>query len=78
MTWLTEEDGYILADGTILSADYHLVDEQGNLYRYDIATDTAVPIDGTLYNHAGMPIHGFEEDFAEYVEIQDTSKKGSD
>jgi predicted glutamine amidotransferase len=74
MTWLTEEDGYILADGTILSADYHLVDEQGNLYRYDIETDTAIPIDGTLYNHAGRLINGFEEDFAEYVEIQPKRK----
>jgi predicted glutamine amidotransferase len=75
MTWLTEEDGYILADGTILSADYHLVDEQGNLYRYDIETDTAIPIDGTLYNHAGMPINAFQEDFAEYVEIRHTKRK---
>ena len=75
MTWLTEEDGYILSDGTLISADSYLTDEEGNLYRYDIATDTAIPIDGTLYNHAGMPIIAFEEDFAEYVEIQDTSKK---
>ena len=75
MCWLTEEDGYILSNGTLLSADYYLTDREGNLYQYDIATDTAVPIDGTLYNHAGMPINGFDEDFAEYVEIQDTSKK---
>ena len=75
MTWLTEEDGYILSNGTLLSADYYLTDRGGNLYRYDIETDTAVPIDGTLYNHAGMPINAFEEDFAEYVEIQDTKRK---
>ena len=77
MTWLTEEDGYILADGTILSADYHLADKQGNLYRYDIETDTAIPIDGTLYNHAGKPITGFDEEFAEYVEIH-TEKGGNE
>jgi predicted glutamine amidotransferase len=75
MCWLTEEDGYILSDGTLISADYYLTDREGNLYQYDIATDTAIPIDGTLYNHAGMPINAFQEDFAEYVEIQDTSKK---
>ncbi len=75
MTWLTEDDGYILADGTILSADYHLVDKQGNLYQYDIEADAAIPIDGTLYNHAGKPITGFDEEFAEYVEIQCTEKK---
>ena len=75
MTWLTDDDGYILADGNILSADYHLADEQGNLYRYDFETDTAIPIDGTLYNHTGKPIIGFDEDFAEYVEIQHTGNK---
>ena len=74
MTWLTEDDGYILAGGTIVSADYYLADRQGNLYRYDIETDMAVPIDGTLYNHAGIPITGFREDFAEYMEIQYTRK----
>ena len=75
MTWLTEEDGYILADGTILSADYHLVDKQGNLYQYDIEADAAIPIDGTLYNHAGKPITGFDEDSAEYIEVQYTKNK---
>ena len=75
MTWLTEEDGYILSNGTLLSADYYLTDREGNLYQYDIATDTAIPIDGTLYNHAGMPINGFDEDFAEYVEIRHAERK---
>ena len=74
LSWLTEEDGYILSDGTLLSPDYYLTDREGNLYQYDIATDTAIPIDGTLYNHAGMPINGFDEDFAEYVEIQPKRK----
>ena len=75
MTWLTEDDGYIIAaDGTILSADCHLVDKQGNLYKYDIETDLAIPVDGTLYNHEGRLINGFREEFAEYMEIQD--KKG--
>jgi predicted glutamine amidotransferase len=76
MTWLTEDDGYILAGGTIVSADYYLADRQGNLYRYDIETDKAIPIDGTLYNHAGKPISGFREDFAEYMEIQYNKKRG--
>ena len=76
LSWLTEEDGYILADGTILSADCHLVDEQGNLYKYDMETDMAIPVDGTLFNHAGKPINGFNEDFVEYMEIQDTKKGG--
>jgi len=75
MTWLTEEDGYILSEGTLISADYYLTDKQGNLYLYDIETDMAIPIDGTLYNHAGKPINGFNEDFAEYVEIQHTKKQ---
>jgi predicted glutamine amidotransferase len=74
MTWLNEDDGYILSGGTLMSADYCLVDRQGNLYRYDIETDKAIPIDGTLYNHAGKPISGFREDFAEYMEIQHTKK----
>ena len=79
MTWLTEDDGYILADGNILSADYYLTDKDGNLYQYDIETDTAIPIDGRLFNHAGLPINGFNEEFAEYMEIQYTkNKKGGD
>lgn len=77
LSWLTEDDGYILSGGSIISADYCLVDEQGNLYRYDIETDTAIPISGTLYNHAGKPITGFDEDFAEYVEIH-TEKGGNE
>jgi predicted glutamine amidotransferase len=75
LTWLTEDDGYILTGGTLVSADYYLTDKDGNLYQYDLETDTAVPIEGTLYNHAGRPINGFREDFAEYVEIQHTGKK---
>ena len=75
MTWLTEDDGYILAGGDILSADYYLTDKQGNLYQYDIETDTAIPIDGTLYSHEGLPINGFREEFAEYMEIKHTENK---
>ena len=74
LSWLTEEDGYILSNGNLISADYYLTDKEGNLYQYDIETDTAIPIDGTLYNHAGMPINGFQEDFAEYVEIRHAGK----
>lgn len=69
MTWLTEDDGYILTNGTLISADGHLADRKGNIYLYDFATDTAVPVDGKLYNHAGRPINGFRESCAEYVEI---------
>ena len=79
MTWLTEDDGYIISRGNLISADYYLADRRGNLYRYDIETDTAIPVEGTLYNHAGKPITGFDEDFAEYaeyVEIQYTEKGG--
>lgn len=75
MSWLTEDDGYIISEGTISSTDCHLTDEQGNLYRYDIETDVAIPIGGTLYNHAGTPINGFKEDFAEYIEIRYTKNK---
>ena len=75
MTWLTEEDGYILSNGNLISADYYLTDKDGNLYQYDLGTDTAIPIDGTLYNHAGMPINGFNEDFAEFIEVQYTKKR---
>ena len=75
LSWLTEDDGYILSGETLISADYYLTDKEGNLYQYDLETDIAIPIDGTLYNHAGMPINGFKEDFAEFVEIQHTSKK---
>ena len=75
MTWLTEDDGYIIANGNILSADCHLVDRQGNLYRYDMDADIAVPIDGTLYNHSGKPINGFREEFAEYMVIQYDKKR---
>ncbi len=71
MSWLTEDDGYIVSNGDILEADYYLVDKQGNLYQYDIESDSAIPIDGTLYNHAGRPINGFKEDFAEYVRIME-------
>ena len=75
LSWLTEEDGYILSNGTLISADYYLTDREGNLYKYDIETDTAVPIDGTLYSHTGLPVNGFREDFAEYVEIQCTKNE---
>lgn len=70
MTWLTEGDGYVLANGNIISADYFLADKQGNLYKYDFETDLAIPVEGTLYNHEGKPINGFREEFAEYMEIQ--------
>ena len=79
MTWLTEDDGYILSNGDIISADYYLTDKQGNIYQYDIETDTAIPIEGTLYSHEGRPINGFIEEFAEYMEVQYTkNKKGGD
>jgi len=75
MTWLTEDDGYIISRGNILSADYYLTDKDGHLYEYDIETDMAIPIDGTLYSHEGRPINGFIEEFAEYMEIQHTKNK---
>lgn len=75
MTWLTEDDGYILAGGDILSPDCYLTDRQGNLYKYDIESDLAIPIDGTLYNHEGRPINAFKEDFVEYMEIKHVGKK---
>lgn len=75
LSWLTEDDGYIVSNGTLISADYYLTDRQGNLYQYDMVTDTAIPIDGVLYNHAGRPINGFNEDFAEYIEIQYDKKR---
>jgi len=71
LSWLSEDDGYILVNGNIKSADYYLVDKQGNLYKYDIETDSAIPIEGTLYNHSGRPINGFKEDFAEYMRIKE-------
>ena len=76
MSWLTEDDGYIKSEGTLISAEYHLTDRQGKLYRYDIEADAAIPINGTLYNHAGKAINAFKEDSAEYVEIQQHTKKG--
>ena len=75
MTWLTDDDGYILSGGDILPADYYLTDEDGHLYEYDIETDTAIPINGTLYSHEGLPINRFRKEFAEYVEIQTKNKK---
>lgn len=75
LSWLTEEDGYILSNGNLISADYYLTDEEGNLYQYDFESDAAIPIDGTLYNHAGRPINGFNEDFAEFIEVQYTKKR---
>ena len=76
MSWLTEDDGFIISEGNILSADYYLTDKDGHLYEYDIETDTAVPIDGTLYSHEGRPINAFNEEFAEYIEIAHTRKGG--
>lgn len=75
MTWLTEDDGYILTEGSLISADCHLTDKEGNLYRYDMEIDVAIPIDGTLYDHTGTPINGFKEEFAEYMEILCTQDK---
>jgi len=71
LSWLTEEDGYILSNGDILEADYYLTDSKGNLYQYDIESDSAMPIEGTLYSHAGRPINAFKEEFAEYVRIME-------
>ena len=75
MSWLTEDDGYIVSEGSLISAEYHLVDKQGKLYRYDIDADVAIPIDGTLFNHAGRAINAFKEDSAEYVEIEYAKNK---
>ncbi len=76
MTWLTDDDGYIISEGTLISAEYHLTDRQGNLYRYDIEADAAIPVDGTLYDHyTGKSINAFKEDFAEYVEIQNKKRR---
>lgn len=70
MSWLTEDDGYILVRGSIVSAEHCLVDEEGNLYWYDMEADAAISIDGAaLYSHEGVPINGFKEESAEYVEI---------
>lgn len=71
LSWLTEDDGYIISNGEILEADYYLTDSKGNLYQYDIETDTAVPIEGTLYSHTGIPINAFKEEFAEYMKIKE-------
>ena len=46
-TWLTE-DGYILSAGPAI--DRLLPYRQKAISGYDIETDTAVPIDGTLHN----------------------------
>lgn len=75
MTWLTDDDGYIISEGTLISAEYHLTDRQGKLYRYDIEADAAIPVDGTLYDHTGRSINAFKEGLAEYVEIQQYTKK---
>lgn len=71
LSWLTEDDGYIISNGDILEADYYLVDKQGNLYQYDIESDSAIPIEGTLYSHTGIPINGFKEELAEYMKIKE-------
>ncbi len=71
LSWLTDDDGYIISNGDILEADYYLADKQGNLYKYDIESDSAVPIEGTLYSHTGIPINGFKEEFAEYMKIKE-------
>lgn len=75
MSWLSDEDGYIISQGNLISAEYHLTDRQGKLYQYDIEADAAIPINGTLYNHAGVPTNAFNENSAEYVEIQYTKKR---
>ncbi len=75
MTWLTDDDGYIISEGTLISAEYHLTDRLGKLYRYDIEADAAIPVNGTLYDHTGRSINAFKEDFAEYVEIQNKKRK---
>ena len=71
LSWLTEDDGYIIFNGDILEADYYLTDSKGNLYQYDIESDSAMPIEGTLYSHAGRPINAFKAEFAEYVKIME-------
>ena len=70
LSWITEDDGYIVSNGDILEADYYLTDSKGNLYQYDIESDSAVPVEDTLYSHAGRPINGFKEEFAEYMRIE--------
>lgn len=71
LSWLTEDDGYILVNGSPESADYYLTDKHGNLYQYDLESDSAIPIEGTLYNHSGRPINGFKEELVEYMRIKE-------
>jgi predicted glutamine amidotransferase len=71
LSWLTDDDGYIVSNGEILEADCYLADKQGNLYRYDLESDSAIPVEGTLYSHTGIPINGFKEEFAEYMKIKE-------
>jgi predicted glutamine amidotransferase len=69
LQWLDDRDGYIITgSGEIVEAFDYLLSSTGELYIYDGDYDAAIPIDGTAYSHAGIPLQ-WDAAKAEMMEV---------
>jgi len=69
LMWLDENRHYLMADGTVLSADWYLLDADGGVWMYDFEVDGAVKVPGmTAYSMEGTPAR-YEPDEAEYLPL---------
>lgn len=75
LQWLDDRDGYIITGaGEMVEAYDYLISSTGELYIYDCEFDAAIPIDGTAYTHAGIPLQ-WDVAKAEMMEVIQAPKK---
>ena len=75
LQWLDDRDGYIITgSGEIVEAFDYLLSSTGELYIYDGDYDAAIPIDGTAYSHAGIPLQ-WDVAKAEMMEVIQAPEK---
>ena len=75
LQWLDDRDGYIItSSGEIVEAFDYLLSSTGELYIYDGDYDAAIPIDGTAYSHAGIPLQ-WDAAKAEMMEVIQAPEK---
>ena len=75
LQWLDDRDGYIITgSGEMVEAFDYLLSSTGELYIYDGDYDAAIPIDGTAYSHAGIPLQ-WDAAKAEMMEVIQAPEK---
>ena len=75
LQWLDDRDGYIITgSGEMVEAFDYLLSSTGELYIYDGEYDAAIPIDGTAYSHAGIPLQ-WDAAKAEMMEVIQAPEK---